>query len=90
MDEYEMPVESRATLEFKDGKAYFRENAEDESDEGMEYTADGDKLIVTMPDEAKEAGMESIEYSFDGDDLVMTMVQGGAEPGTMKFIFRRP
>jgi hypothetical protein len=88
MDEHGMPVEARATLEFKDGKAYFREGPDAEDDpDGMEYTQDGEKLSVLMPQEAKDAGMESVEYFFEGDALCMVMSTGD---GTMKFFFRRP
>ncbi len=85
LDVFEMPEDQRARLEFKDGKAYFMENAEATSDEGMECKAEGDKLIAILPDDVKAEGLQSVEYVFDGDALVMTMIQDGA---TMKFIFR--
>ena len=87
MDEYEMPVESRATLEFKDGKAYFLENAEAEDPDGMEYTAVGDRLSVIMPEEAKAEGMESVDIFFEGDALCMLFTMN---EGSMKFSFRKP
>ena len=86
LDVFEMPEDQRARLEFKDGKAYFMENAEATSDEGMECKAEGDKLIAILPDDVKAEGLQSVEYAFDGDALVMTMVQDSA---TMKFIFRK-
>lgn len=85
LDAFEMPDDQRARLEFKDGKAYFMENAEATSDEGMECKAEGDKLIAILPDDVKAEGLQSVEYAFDGDALVMTMIQDSA---TMKFIFR--
>ena len=86
LDEYEMPDEMRSTLEFRDGKAYFAKDAEDEDPDGMEYTVVGDKLSVIVPQEAKDQGMESADIFFEGDALCMLFTQSD---GSIKFVFRK-
>ena len=80
--------ENMGYVEFRDGKAYYLQTGRGAEDvQEFVYKAEGDKLIVDLPDEAKEQGVSSAEFYFEGDELVFAMTMGG---DTYTFHYRRP
>jgi len=78
--------EQAGYIEFRDGIIYLLMGGDDEAEE-LIYKADGDKLVVDLPDEAKEEGISSIELYFEGNDLILAVK---LDIGTLTNHYRRP
>jgi len=78
--------EQAGYIEFRDGKVYMLMTGDDEEEE-LTYIADGDKLVVDLPDEAKEEGISSIELYFESNDLILAV---NLDVGSLNNHYRRP
>ena len=80
--------ENMGYVEFRDGKAYHLQTGREAEDvQEFTYRADGGKLIVDLPDEAKEQGVSAAEFYLEGNDLVFAMTMNDE---TYAFHYRRP
>jgi len=80
--------ENMGYVEFRDGKIYVLQTGRSAEDvQEMTYRAEGGKLIVDVPDDAKAQGVSAIEFYFEGNELVYAATMGD---NTFKFYYRRP
>ena len=80
--------ENMGYVEFRDGKAYVLQTGRSAEDvQEMTYRAEGGKLIVDLPDQAKAEGISSMEFYFEGNELIYAATMGD---DIYKFYYRRP